>query len=577
MCFISRIATLKQSNMPSISCFLYRCFVDESYSGQPTLLPPSSTYMNNDVHSYVTFVRTKSMIESISVVSDLKKDVDSNTGYSDESVLSLFFKILRNVMIMVSVHFATRFCEDYDDQFYDNHYLFSLRSVELVVSWILFTIFLLFSVFNYVDKGIQIDKVIIVIPIIIYCCIILALLVYFQINLTQFNALYNWLDCDIMRCDHARYYDMIHDVCGITFVLISSVATLYVYYSLCLKRSWNSNINYRISQNNNKQQERKDMQLALIQDKSRGDNESGNGYHTEYGSDLSGFSSTYGSWNIWLILVIFIFFLFLFLCGMYFIGYYGQISKYYEQWIVILIIYTSIFKLIFKNTGQIIDRYIIRHKLNPQNELSMEIIFEVLIDSVYFVIYRVYMIYAVPTWWQFFVGKFFHIISEVIESYVKTSRWYFTISFYIMKKIESSGWIDGTKNSLFNALFSDVSSIEIWQERVCLDSVIRMIISYLSIVCVALLYIDEHFSYTWGKDGGDISNHYENAAKYLGMTFVIESLLFIAFWYSWLDGKGHYTSSFCRYVSRNKHYHCFLWWFAATYALGGLTYAGKNM
>ena len=588
-CLLNRFVEVKtltfksvpHNNMPSISCFLYRCFVDESYSGQPTLLPPSLTHLNNDVRSRVTFIRTKSMIESISPVSNLRKD--GERGYSYESILSLFFKILRNVMIIVSIHYITKFWEDYDEQFYDNHYLFSLRSLELVVSWILFTIFLLFSVFNYVNKGIQIDKVIIIIPVIIYCCIIFALLIYYQINMTEFNALYNWLDCNVFKCQHAHYYDIIHDVCGVTFVLISSVATLYVYYNFCSNCSCCDN-SFKLRKHN-KQQETKDMELALMQDADtdgdiQGDddhNDSNSGYHSEYSSDLSRFGSTYGSSNIWLILVIFIIFLFLFLCGMYFIGYYAKISKYYEQWILILIIYTSIFKLIFKNTGRIIDTYIIKHKLNPQNELSVEIMFEVLIQSVYFVIYRVYMVYAVPTWLQFFVGKFFHLLSEVMESYVKASRWYFTITFYMMKKIESSGWIDRRRNSLFNAFLSDVSSIEIWQERVCLDSVIRMIISYLSVICVALLYVDEYFAYSWAKNAANKSKDYKNAAKYLGMTLVIETLLFIALWHSWLGGKGHYTSSFRRYVSRNKHYHLFLWWFAATYALGGLTYAGKNV
>merc|ERR1712154_112159 len=177
---------------------------------------------------------------------------------------------------------------------------------------------------------------------------------------------------------------------------------------------------------------------------------------------------------------------------------------------------------------------------------------------------------------HFFVSILFHVGSELIEDVLKTSDSYYNLTNNIYLSLQQRHKNDVCMTRIVG-LFRDESKLKLWRERYAVDISIKMIISFMSFMAAILLNICEYFGYLTNNKALFTSKHCAEAALRLGISFLIELILYICLYYLWYEGKGALVEPFERIIESIRSRSKFVWIFMACYIVAGLTYSGKNI
>ena len=200
----------------------------------------------------------------------------------------------------------------------------------------------------------------------------------------------------------------------------------------------------------------------------------------------------------------------------------------------VLLFVAIFFKWILKKMARLLDTFHLMLKLivlkrnNKENKkkndeliglhskvISVELLTEIFISSVYFLIFRLLMLYDVPSMQQFFISLGLHFVSEFIESIFKISKVYY----------------DFTKNAKFGVaslgFFSDNSSVYEWRQRISIDFMCRFFSSML-IAMIQVIALVSTFANVKSWIDDDYNDGWEGLI-YFGITIGFDVVYFTVF------------------------------------------------
>ena len=271
----------------------------------------------------------------------------------------------------------------------------------------------------------------------------------------------------------------------------------------------------------------------------------------------------------------------------------------FERWTLILLGYTSIWRYLMTRIGRMYDalrmfwsddhrsEYELNSNSTPNTSttlyldavdgkeavdeteairyfISMELVLYCLVMSGYFVVYRVYLVYYEPKWFNFMISVLLHIGSELIENGIKTSTFYFNLTANLYAMSAGKYGHDLCIGNIV-ALMRDDSSLAFWRDRFAIDISTKMVVSMLSCILALLLYMTECLGYLKENDSAFTEERLKGAALRVGITAVAELVLYVAMYRLWYKGKGFLFEPFTRIITRISGRRRFVWLFMAAF------------
>lgn len=248
---------------------------------------------------------------------------------------------------------------------------------------------------------------------------------------------------------------------------------------------------------------------------------------------------------------------------LYGIGNHNFTAKYFEYVYICLVLFTSLLKFIMKRIARQIDyirnyyNFCIDSGNNPTENMSFEIMTEIIVSSFYSCSYRFLIINDIPSLKSFLILKAIHMSGEIFQSSMRMSQWWYHTSLQFERKL-ILGDIDNSKCNRCQQILlyliqlcSDDSTWDQWQNRCMLDVSIRFVISIASAIFIASEFIVA-YSY-WSANDITISR-LKKAVFYTYISLIIQCIHIITvgiFSYVVYDKYNIFTSIILIY-NKNK-------------------------
>ena len=164
-----------------------------------------------------------------------------------------------------------------------------------------------------------------------------------------------------------------------------------------------------------------------------------------------------------------------------------------------------------------------KHRYSYVHLISLEILMELLVNCVYFRLYYSFLVWHLSTvqishGGLFFEVESYHILTEVIQSTVRFSAWYFYVSSRIVDFCERKF----NKCSFIVEFFQDDSTLNEWRTRQSIDMSMRIFASTTQFI-TAMIYMYVKGRSTWGF--GNAAT-FDRGILYCSISFAIDVLYF---------------------------------------------------